>query len=44
MRLQGDDGKTVLLGEEMDQAHLYGVLDRICDFGLELVSVEEGTR
>ena len=42
MRLQARDGKTVLLGEGMDQGHLFGVLDRIRDFGLELVSVEEG--
>lgn len=43
MRLQAKDGKTVLQGEGMDQGHLFGVLDRIRDFGLELVSVEEGT-
>ena len=25
----------------MDQGHLFGVLDRVRDFGLELISVEE---
>ncbi len=30
---------TVLVGEIRDQAHLYGVLDRVRDLGLELVSV-----
>ena len=32
---------TVLVGEIRDQAHLYGVLDRVCNLGLELMSVEE---
>ena len=32
---------TVLVGEIRDQAHLYGVLDRVRDLGLELVSVAE---
>ena len=32
---------TVLVGEIRDQAHLYGVLDRIRNLGLELVSVAE---
>jgi hypothetical protein len=43
MRLLPAEGKTVLIGENMDQGHLYGVLDRIRDFGLELLSVEEAT-
>lgn len=33
-------GQTVLVGELTDQAQLYGVLDRLRDFGLELVGVE----
>ena len=32
---------TVLVGEIRDQAHLYGVLDQVCNLGLELMSVEE---
>ena len=32
---------TALVGEIRDQAHLYGVLDRIRNLGLELVSVAE---
>jgi len=30
---------TVLVGEIRDQAHLYGVLDRVRNLGLEQVSV-----
>jgi len=33
--------QTVLAGQIRDQAQLYGVLDRIRDLGLELVSVAE---
>jgi len=32
---------TMLVGEIRDQAHLYGVLDRVRNLGLELVSVAE---
>ena len=32
---------SVLAGEIRDQAHLYGILDRVRDLGLELVSVDE---
>ena len=39
--LQPGNGQSVLVGEIRDQAHLYGVLDRLRDLGLELVSVEE---
>jgi len=34
-------GQTVLVGGPMDQAQLFGVLDRVRDLGLELVGVEE---
>jgi len=30
----------VLIGEVRDQAHLYGLLDRLRDFGIDLVAVE----
>ena len=33
--------QSVLVGEIRDQAHLYGVLDRVRDLGLELVSLLE---
>jgi hypothetical protein len=32
-------GRTVLSGTFVDQAQLYGLLDRLRDFGIELVSV-----
>ena len=35
-------GQTVLVGEVRDQAHLYGLLDRLRDFGIDLVAVEPG--
>lgn len=34
-------GNTILVGELTDQADLYGLLDRLRDFGLELVGLEE---
>jgi hypothetical protein len=36
----GPDQQTVLVGDVRDQAHLYGLLDRLRDFGIELVAVE----
>jgi pimeloyl-ACP methyl ester carboxylesterase len=39
MRLQRIDGTTVLTGPVRDQAHLGGVIERIQELGLELVSV-----
>jgi hypothetical protein len=41
MTLETKSGMTALVGDIRDQAHLYGVLDRLRDFGLELVGVEE---
>ena len=35
-------GLTTLVGE-LDQAQLYGLIERLRDLGLELVRVEEGT-
>jgi hypothetical protein len=36
----GGRGETVLVGELADQGQLYGLLDRLRDFGLELLRVE----
>lgn len=43
MHLEPADGKTRLKGV-VDQSQLYGVLDRLRDFGLELLRVEELSR
>ena len=40
MVLEQEHGQTVLLGEIRDQAHLYGLPDRLRDFGIDLVAVE----
>ena len=40
MALEPGRGQTVLVGEVRDQAHLYGLLDRLRDFGIDLVAVE----
>ena len=34
-----DDSQTVISGRVTDQAALHGVLNRICDLGLVLISV-----
>jgi hypothetical protein len=39
--LQSGNERSVLVGEIRDQAHLYGLLDRVRDLGLELISVAE---
>ena len=39
--LEPANERSVLAGEIRDQAHLYGILDRVRDLGLELVSVEK---
>lgn len=39
MSLVAQDGQTVISGPVVDQAHLHGLLDRVRDLGLELVSV-----
>ena len=39
MALVPGDGRTVITGPVVDQAHLHGLLDRVGDLGLELVSV-----
>ena len=40
MALEAGPNQTVLVGEIRDQAHLYGLLDRLQDFGIDLVAVE----
>jgi hypothetical protein len=39
MRLERADGQTLLTGDVRDQAQLLGVIERIQELGLELVSV-----
>jgi hypothetical protein len=44
MAMEPGPNQTVLVGEVRDQAQLYGLLDRLRDFGIELVAVEpDGT-
>ena len=40
MVLEAGPNQTVLVGEIRDQAQLYGLLDRLRDFGIELLAVE----
>ncbi len=40
MVLEPGPNQTVLVGDVRDQAHLYGPLDRLRDFGIELLAVE----
>ena len=39
MTVQCADGKTAITGVVVDQSQLHGLLDRVGDLGLELVSV-----
>jgi hypothetical protein len=41
MTLEARPGETVLTGELVDPSQIYGLLDRLRDFGLELVSFTE---
>ena len=43
MTLAPSDGRTVITGPVVDQAHLHGLLDRVGELGLELVSVNPTT-
>jgi hypothetical protein len=38
MTLATGDGQTAIVGPVIDQAHLHGLLNRIGDLGLELIS------
>jgi hypothetical protein len=40
MALEPGPNQTVLVGDVRDQAHMYGLLDRLRDFGIELLAVE----
>ena len=40
MRLEAGATETVFTGEIHDQSQLYGLLDRVRDLGLELLSVQ----
>ena len=40
MALEPGHNQTVLVGDVRDQAHLYGLLDRLRDFGIDLLAVE----
>jgi hypothetical protein len=39
MRLERIQGNTVLTGAVLDQAHLHGVIERMQELGIELVSL-----
>ena len=39
MTLATGEGQTTIIGPVTDQAHLHGLLDRVGDLGLELLSV-----
>jgi hypothetical protein len=39
MTLATGDGQTSITGPVIDQAHLHGLLNRVSDLGLELLSV-----
>jgi hypothetical protein len=41
MNLHSDAGQTRISGAIVDQAHLYSILERLSDFGIELVSLNE---
>lgn len=40
MRLEAGASESVFTGEIRDQSQLYGLLDRVRDLGLDLVSVQ----
>ena len=40
MRLETEDGRTILTGEFEDQPHLFGILQRRNGLGLVLLSIE----
>ena len=44
MKVEPNGKNSVLVGEVTDQSQLYGLLNRLRDFGIDLVRVEEVTR
>ena len=40
MQMETKDGETILIGEIVDQPHLFGILERINGLGLQLLSVQ----
>jgi len=40
MRLESGLAESAFIGEIRDQPQLFGLLNRVCDLGLELVSVQ----
>ena len=40
MEMETKEGQTILTGEVKDQPHLFGILDRLNSWGLELLSVQ----
>ena len=40
MEMETKNGQTILSGEVKDQAHLFGILERLNSLGLELLSVQ----
>jgi hypothetical protein len=39
LELTPQPGRTILTGDFVDQSQLHGTLDRLRDFGIELVSI-----
>jgi hypothetical protein len=40
MQMETKDGETILIGEIIDQPHLFGILERINGLGMQLLSVQ----
>jgi hypothetical protein len=40
MTMEAESGKTIIMGQVVDQSHLHGMLNRISSMGLQLVSVQ----
>ena len=40
MEMETKNGQTILTGEVKDQPHLFGILDRLNNLGMDLLSVQ----